>query len=208
VDGVDTGEGDGKGTASRPGIGRSTDAPTGTSYVLPGGIELVQPIQGYDVDCIPEEQLSQEEKGSGSRVRLCLELRNTLAQPVLVELPAGLIFISDELTTQNGLLAQDVAIQVPAQQSLHVPLHLYCINESRAPAAPWDTFTLGPVTQDPGLRELITLVEDKFLPVPGLIEVQAAVSNVTDGPGLTAQDRESLRRLPPLSAEADPELAR
>jgi hypothetical protein len=175
--------------------------------VLPGGIEIVQPIQGYDSDCIPPEQLSQEEKGSGALVRLCLVLRNTTSQSSRVELPPGLTFVSDKRTTQNGLLIQDVTLQVPAKQSLHVPLHLYCLNENRAPSAPWDTFTLGPVSQDPELREIITLVEDRFLPVPGLTEVQSAVYHVTDGAGLTAQDRESLRKLSPRSAGIDPGLA-
>ncbi len=201
------GGGVGIGGSSRPGIGVSTADPTGTPYLLPGGIEIIQPIEGYDANCIPPEQTMQEAKGSGALVRLCLKLRNTRSEPGVVELPPGLIFVSDELTTQNGLLVQDVSIEVPAQQTLHVPLHLYCLNESRAPSAPWDTFTLGPVTQDPALRELLTLVEDRFLPVSGLTEVQATVSKVTDGPGLMAQDRERLKALPPRGAGGDSRLA-
>ncbi|HYH96522.1 hypothetical protein [Hyalangium sp.] len=208
ADGDGGGDGQDPGNASRPGIGRSTAAPVGTPYVLPGGVELLQPIPGYDGDCIPMEQQSQEEKGSGALVRLCVALRNTASTPVRVELPAGLIFVSDELTTQNGLLVQGVPLEVPAQQTLYIPLHLYCLNEERAPSSPWDTFTLGPVTQDPRLRELISLVEGKFLPVPGLTEVQAAVSNITDGSGLTPQDRESLRSLPALGANPAPRLER
>jgi hypothetical protein len=202
------GDGEGPGNTSRPGIGRSTAAPVGMPYVLPGGVEIVQPIPGYDDDCIPLEQQSQEEKGSGSLVRLCLALRNTSSAPARVELPAGLIFVSDELTTQNGLLVQGVPIEVPAGQTLSIPLHLYCLNEERAPSSPWDTFTLGPVTQDPQLRELISLVEGSLLPVPGLTEVQAAVSHITDGSGLTARDRENLRSLPALGAHPAPRLER
>ncbi|KFE68962.1 putative lipoprotein [Hyalangium minutum] len=172
--------------------------------MLPSGVELLSPIEGYALDCIPEEQESQEEKGSGSLVSVCLRLRNTSAQLRTVELPAGLILISDDLSSQNGMLAQAVPLQVPAQQTLAVALHLYCINETRAPTASWDTYRLGPVTQDPGLREIINLVADKFLPVPGREEVQYAISNVTDGPGLTPQDRQALVSLPPLSAGREP----
>lgn len=204
--GVESGEGPGPlpDDGTRPGIGPSLAAPTGAPYALPAGVDLVSPIPGYDLDCIPQEQQAQEEKGSGSLVRVCMTLRNNSSQPKTVELPAGLILVSEDLSSQNGILAQAVPLEIPAQQTLAVALHMYCINETRAPTAPWDSYHLGPITQDARLREIISLVADKFLPVPGQEEVQSAITHVTDGAGLTSQDRQELNNLPALSTGRAP----
>ncbi len=198
---------DGTSSAERPGLGHSKAAPQGQPYSLPAGIELAQPLTGKKYDCVQDEQ-ERLEKGSGTQVVLCVALRNTSSRPIQVELPPGLIFVSADLATQNGLLVQEVAVEVSAQQTLLLGLHLFCLNEDRGPSAPWDTFTLGPVTQDSGLREVITLLEDKQLPVAGPLELQDAIANVTSGPGLTAQDREALERLPPRSTGLAPRTGR
>lgn len=193
----------GTSSTERPGIGHSKSAPEGVPYALPAGIELAQPLTGKNYDCVQGEG-EQLEKGSGTQVAVCMALRNTSSRPVRVELPAGLIFVSQDLETQNGLLTQAVPLEVMAQQTLLLRLHLYCINEDRGPSAPWDSFTWGPVTQDPGLLEVIRLLQDKQLPVPGLSEVQDAITNVTSGPGLTSQDRDALDRIPRRSAGLTP----
>jgi hypothetical protein len=181
---------------TRPGMGPSKARPEGTAYTLPAGVQLEQPIKGYDFFCVPEEQEEKEEKGSGGMVRLCLRFTNTTSQPITVTLPPGLIFISDKETTQNGLLIQVVTLEIPAQQQLFVPLYLYCLNKDRdITKGPQDTYSLGPVTQDGALRELLGLVQNKPLPLIDQGTVQAALWNITDGQGLTAADRDAISRL-------------
>jgi hypothetical protein len=196
-DGDDT-PGDQKPIRTRPGMGPSKERPEGTPYTLPAGVELERPIQGDDPFCVPEEQEEKEQKGSGGAVRLCLQFRNTTQQPILVQFPPGLIFISDQDTIQNGLLVQLVTIEVPArQQPFFVPLYLYCLNKDRrVTQCSQDTYSLGPVTQDAAIMEFIQLLQGKTLPlVDNKGTVQGALWNITDGPGLTPADRDALGKL-------------
>jgi hypothetical protein len=171
----------------------------GTPYTLPTGVELEKPTKGHDQYCVPDNQTENEIKGSGGMVRLCLNFRNTTQQPVTVVFPPGLVFISNSVLTQNGIIIQRVTIEVPAARTqFYVPIYLYCLNLHRKPTnGPEDTYTVGPVTQDSGLLELTGLLENKQVPLMDNAngDVQAAVWDVTDGSGLTPADRDHINKL-------------
>jgi hypothetical protein len=187
------GPGNNPGGTRRPGIGASTEAPEGTPFSPPAGLTVVQPIAGYDGQCASDD----EARGTGLTVRLCFTLINTSAQAQTLSMPAGLVFVAQQNVVQNGMLLQPESITVPAGQTLTVPLFLYSINLSRNVSAPEDTFSLGPITQDTALREVLQLVANKDLSEPlDAASVQNAVWHVTDGDGLTANDRSTISAIP------------
>jgi hypothetical protein len=182
---------------TRPGLGPSTGTPTGTPYTLPAGITLASPIKGVEFDCTPPEQRTPIFVGRGNTVRICLEFTNTTPGTLTITLPPGLTFVSQKVTTQNGFLIIPAVVNIPPNSKIYANLFLLCLNEKRTPSqGPADTFTVGPVTDDPQLVELTNLVKDKNLrDVLDDGVLQKAVWNVTDGQGLTAEDRAAISRL-------------
>lgn len=181
--------------ATRAGMGPSTARPMGTAYTLPAGLQLKEPIDGFDkFECYRDEQKDRPERGDGGLVRLCLQFTNTTQQPITVRFPEGLIFISLSDETQNGLLLKLETFEVPPGP-YSVDLLLACLNANRDVTAPGDDYTLGPVTTDPDVKELLDLVKDKELTADTSPIVQNALWNITDHEGLTPQDRANLNGL-------------
>ncbi len=190
--------GDPSTTQSRPGMGPSKERPVGTTYTLPTGVELAKPIKGDDPYCIPQDQKEKDKKGTGGLVRLCLNFSNTTQLPITVVFPPGLVFISDSDVSQNGMVLQNVTIEVPAgRPQFFVPLYLTCLNKTReSTAGAQDTYSVGPVTQDSSMQELTGLLQNKTLPlVDPNNTIQTAVWHITDGSGMTASDRDALSKL-------------
>ncbi len=179
-------------------MGASKDRPVGTTYTLPAGVTLEKPTKGDDPYCVPKDQKEKDKKGSGGLVRVCLNFRNSTQSPITVVFPPGLVFIAQDEDSQNGLVIQQVSIEVPAlREQFFSPLYLYCLNEDRNPTAGGqDLYDLGPVTQDASVLELSALVKDKTLPlVDPNSTVQVALWSITEGAGLTATDRQAISKL-------------
>ncbi|SEL03668.1 hypothetical protein SAMN05444354_103369 [Stigmatella aurantiaca] len=181
----------------KPGIGPSTKDPVGTPFEWPAGLIVKEPIDAYDEDhCYRDDQKEREVYGHGGNVRLCLGFTNTTNQPITVSLPAGLIFVSLNTESQNGLLVQVETFEVPpGDQPFFVNLGLQCLNAGRDPGFIGDTYKKGPVTQDEELREFLDILKNKKLTLDNAHIVQDALWNVTDGDGLTARDREDIGKL-------------
>jgi hypothetical protein len=179
------------------GFGKSTKEPVGRAFSLPAGVELLSKdaIVGFDFfDCD-----AQEEKGTGGDVALCMNFRNTTNKAITITLPAGLIFISNSTEDQNGLLIKNETIVIPANTTYTIGLNLYCINEERDGSDIFDTYKMGPITENAALTELIGLVKNKNLTKTEYAEVvQEAVWSITDAKGLTAEDRKAIAALPNL----------
>lgn len=188
----------GGGAVDRAGIGPVPGTPVGTAYALPAGVQLDKPIKGDDTYCVPRQQATQEKKGSGGLVRLCLGFRNSNPnQPITVVLPPGLIFVSDKDVTQNGIVLTTTSIEVPAGGGpLYVPVYVYCLNKNRSPTAgSQDTYSLGPVTQDGPILDLIELLKGKTLPLVEVGSVQEGLWDITDRNGLTPEHRQAISSL-------------
>jgi hypothetical protein len=189
--------GSGGGAQVHAGMGASTAAPTGQAYAWPQGVQVEQPVKGDDPYCVPEDQQSTPHTGHGGLVRLCLGLRNTGVVPVTVVLPPGLIFVSDSLQTQNGIVLQTTTIVVPpGSLTYYVPVYLYCLNLGRHPTAGGqDTYQPGPVTDDAAVLELLSLLQGKDVPLAFEFPLQEALWDITDGNGLTQDDRNAIAAL-------------
>ncbi|WP_120541805.1 hypothetical protein [Corallococcus terminator] len=188
----------------RPGFADSDKEPEGLPFDLPEGIELKDPIKGFnpfdpDGTCKREEdEQALAPQGSGDLIRLCLEFRNTTNQPIDVQLPPGLVFVSSSRKVQHGMLVQGVTLEVPSNEYLFAPIKGYCLNDTRSGNAPVDLFKKGPVTQYSDFKELFALLADKQLPVTGgaVTQLQDAVWRLTNGRELTKADRDFIAALP------------
>jgi hypothetical protein len=197
----------------RPGLGDDEGTPQGTPLSLPEGVRVTGKIIGVDASEGECQGASIPPAGSGGAVWACMKLENTSGAPVQVTLPPGMMITSDTGEGQNGLLVENVYFTVPPTLNTGgidagtdagtggptyfvVPLHLYCLNESKSPSFDRMEYSLGNVTNDPALRELLSLLAGKTIDTEEEGEaVQGAIYSITEGKGLTSDDREALARI-------------
>jgi len=198
----------------RPGFGEDPGDIVGTPFTFPAGVELAGPIYGAD-DETGECGNGVSPLGVGQGVRICVPLRNLSGAPVLVTFPPGFttVYIG-ESRYQNGALMDRERINVPPTRggpggidagtdggidpdAFVVPLHLYCLNEQRAPSTLGAPYALGPVSTDEDLLELVRLLQNKRIETQDDINVvQFALYSITEGKGLTKVDRDAIDDLP------------
>lgn len=163
-----------------PGIDDFT--PTGTPFDIHPGIEVVS-IKGSLRHFSPHGQFALDMTAAAD------------PGPVLDTLPAGLLFRS--LTAlnqvQHMLMLKPHVVEV-ASETVCV-LGVFCCNERREIPDDLDSFEIGPITDNGGLREIADLVRDRDIS-GALGMVQRAVWLVTDSTGLTEAYRDSLAALP------------
>lgn len=192
---------------SKPGLGNSTAMPTGTPFVLPAGLELEKKPHSYsyyeDEYCPDVEEV--EIHGSGFLVTLCFLFRNTTQEPIDLVLPPGLIFISESTDLQNGLLTELVTVEIPPSTVMPVVVASYCANSSRSAPGGGDLYSIGPITDDPDVLELLAMLDGLDLPgkslyaspeeINAITTVQAAVWDVTSNGELEETTRAALEAL-------------
>lgn len=109
-------------------------------------------------------------------------------------LPAGLLFRSLQNRVQHMLVLKPHAVTASDGGTAN-EIGVFCCNELRHIPRSGDSFELGPVTNNPGLQEIASLVRDKDISA-ALWTVQRAVWMVTDSTGLNGFYRDSLAALP------------
>ncbi len=111
-------------------------------------------------------------------------------------LPAGLLFRRRKKDIQHMLLLKPHVITSDTNTRTEL-LGTFCCNKKRLSPDVGDTFDLGPVTDNPGLRQIVNLVQDKDISGSAAMWlVQRAVYMVTDSTGLTQAYIDSLEALP------------
>ena len=111
-------------------------------------------------------------------------------------LPAGLLLVRRDNQTQHLLFLKDQP--VTAQTSMTKTLvGTFCCNKYRAIPDAADTFDLGPITDNPELKQIVSLVKNKDISnSSNMWMVQRAVQMVTDSTGLTQAYIDSINALP------------
>ena len=111
-------------------------------------------------------------------------------------LPAGLLLVRRNNQTQHLLFLKDqpVTAQTSTTKTL---VGTFCCNKHRAIPDAGDTFDLGPVTDNPELQQIVSLVKSKDVSnSSNMWMVQRAVQMVTDSTGLTQAYIDSINALP------------
>jgi len=183
-----------------PGMGASESAPEGEALQLPPGLEIEAPIMGYNssdpTDC--DAKYEDAAVGQGELVRLCLVFRNRTGRPIRLELPPGLMFVSRSRDVQNGVLAQLVAIEIPASPRFAQPIFLYCTNSDFDGSSPEQAYDVGPVVSYPEMKKLFEFLSTKRVDSTNFPIVAQAITDLTDSKHIYSLTREGLDALPDL----------
>lgn len=189
-------------TTSLAGVGDSEARPVG-AWSLPEGIVLARPITGYSVFFPDQCESAREPQGSGDLVRLCLSFRHTGVRngapyrlPIHVEIPAGLIFISDDISTQNGIIIQRFIVEVQPGETINIPAFMMCLNDSRSGSHPGAIYQLGPVLRTPAFDALFRQLDGKRIPQEGAVDIQGAVWALSEGEPIPPASRAYIDALP------------
>ncbi|WP_185211256.1 hypothetical protein [Sphingobacterium mizutaii] len=167
-----------------PGLGNTDGEPTGQKYSLPEGIELQGEITGYEGDInttararskkamvarrssdlkaeVPADLSPDFSRGSGYFVRLGIKLKNSTSTTKKLELPAGLIIKSRSGDYQNGVLLKKVSIDIPANKTIYLDLHMYCGNEKKSASSEYEKYDLAVISNSSSLHDLINRLKNK-----------------------------------------------
>jgi hypothetical protein len=213
-DETDAGPDDGPGeNLVRPGLGDDEGTPQGTPLELPAGIQVSATILGEDAGEGECEGATIPPAGSGRAVWACMKVTNSSGGPVDLELKPGLTLLARYQDGQHGMLLERIRVLVPSTGggtggidagtdagtgegvTFVIPLHMYCLNESRSPSFDRMEYELGPVLSDPDIQALLTLLQGKTIDTDEERDlVQEAIYKITEGRGLTRADRETLLR--------------
>jgi hypothetical protein len=139
------------------GMGASNEAPEGTAFNLPAGIVL-EKIQFTD-SCFVQNWRNR--RGAGRGVRFCMTLSNTTNGTITIELPPSLIFISDKIVDQNGIILSRITYMVPPKSRVTFFAEAYCLNKWRKSTGEGGAFNIGPVSEVEDVKKLAALVKGK-----------------------------------------------
>jgi len=186
-----------------PGMGETEGELTGEPFDFPEKIEIKGGLKG-DLFLVPAKDYCQI-IGSGAFVLVQLELVNHLEKDTLLVLPAGLTFRAMDEQDQNGLLIQEAEISLAGGETCKTLVYLYCINQHKSGSSGNSRYAFGPVSDASPVVELMQLLKGKRINFEHLDneefqslkhDLQYIVWNVTDGSGITQEDRDFIRALP------------
>lgn len=207
------------------GLGKNSGTPSGTVFNLPTGITIEGDIRGgYDFSAAASGYFKKEiislpaavgtrasysdyvPYGSGFFVNLYIKFKNSRSSDVILEIPAGLIFISVSGTYQHGFVLQKALIPIPANKEVYALIYSYCLNADRHASDETEKYTLGPVTDHPLLLQIVDIMRNKKVPSnttesSTILSIQNIIWGVTDhgydySKGLPKEDRDYLNSLP------------
>lgn len=186
-----------------PGMGEKEGELTGKPFVFPEKIEIKGGLKG-DLFLVPGKDYCQT-VGSGAFVLVQLELVSHLDKDTLLVLPAGLTLRAMDEEDQNGLLIQKTEISLGRGETCRTLVYLYCINQHKSGSSSNSRYVFGPVSDASPVVELIQLLKGKRINFEQLDneefqslkhDLQYIVWNVTDGNGITQEDRDFISALP------------
>jgi hypothetical protein len=183
----------------KEGVNAAFANPAGTPFTLPAGIELEGGEMTNDLaaDCPNDGYF---EFGS-TLMTLCMRLRNTGSTPVTVVLPAGLVFVAKNPVAMNGMILQSHELKVPANGVKSFFGRPFSTNKNCGYYHRDDRYTFGNVVSDAKVAELVALAKTKSLAGNSQAHevLQPSLRDITDGSGLTAEDRGQIMMVPDVA---------
>jgi hypothetical protein len=202
----------------RPGLGDDPGMPQTRPLQLPAGVRLDGPIIGADADggeCKDKDVTVGNGRGVRVCAGFCIDQKTTIGVDgeTVLDIEEGLILVSEFQEGQNGMLVERVKINMPytpcgggmgapedeekRKRRFIVELNLQCLNESKSPSFDKMGYRMGGITTDPDLLELLGLMKNKRIETEEHQRIVGdAVYSITEGKGLTSQDRHALASLP------------
>lgn len=182
------------------GLGTTHGFPTGTHYSLPSYVHIIGSIRGgtlgksANVDKytyqgtfpIDQEKANYLSYGTGTYINLYIAFYNTLGTNVTLTIPGGLIFcdsldVVDSLGIyQKGYILQAINIPLPAQDTAFACIRAYCLNHTLSPSNYNAVYYIGPITNNPDLNQISTIMVPKQYPFGSEGSIQSIIWNVTD----------------------------
>ncbi|MGH2643602.1 MAG: hypothetical protein ACRDE2_06630 [Chitinophagaceae bacterium] len=191
------------------GMGYSRGKLEGTSFALPASVELKGDIQGNQFLLNISDRTDYCKKtGSGKFVSLKINLVNHSDKDTTFLFPAGLCFVAKDTADQHGILLQEVKIALLKGEVCKAHLYAYCLNEHKAGSHSLSRYAFGPVSNSRLLNELISLLKNKQIDYSLISDydeylnmvflIQHVLWNITDGKGLTDENRMEMKNLPDM----------
>jgi len=154
--------------------------PSGSPFSLNPGIELLG-IKSSDTLYSPCGAFTLE-----FRVRASSEKKDTL--------PAGLFFLSAVKAKKDMIIVKDFSFLAnPSEKTFVLPVFGV---QRRREIPSGSEYQLGPITDDPDLRQVIAILKRKRIEGGNLLLVQSAIYRITDGEALTPGLVDTLNALP------------
>lgn len=155
------------------------------SYSLPNGVSI-DSMYGYD-DVIPESDLP-----------LWLVVSNSNSGDVQVKFPAGLVFSPNIPDYQYMMILKDFSFIAAGGGTSNAIVPTFCCNEESLDVPDDDSYyTIAGREWDRETQELLDIVAPKALNTEDAVELaQEALSEITDGEGLTDSTKTKLQALP------------
>ncbi|MCX6233004.1 MAG: hypothetical protein NTZ33_15860 [Bacteroidetes bacterium] len=184
------------------GFGIYPGNPVCTPLVLPLNVIILGEIRGSWKKSSSFDKLTQTQNPKDTYVQVgtgglsfYIKFFNKNSYQQEVVIPGGLILCCHDTSSQNGTTTQNDTIIIPPHDSLTCILNAYCTNKQR---------TFKPVIYDilgttlhQSLFELIQILKPKQkLNFAQVTFIQNIIWNITNGSGMTDDDRAFLNSLP------------
>jgi hypothetical protein len=184
------------------GFGTVSGIPVCKPFVLPPNVEIRGNIQSSVGKSSSFNKLSQDISqkesyafiGSGALkfyIRFCN--KNSSQQKIII--PAGLILCSQDTLSQNATTTQNDTIIIPPHDSLICVLFAFCTNKQRTFKNVY--YDILGTTLHQSLYELVQILNHKQkLNWYDIETIQNVIWHITNGSGMTNEDRVYLNNLP------------
>ncbi|MDB5217979.1 MAG: hypothetical protein JWO86_5906, partial [Myxococcaceae bacterium] len=135
--------------------------PAGTPMAFPAGVAVEGEIGGdLSGDTKAHCKNAEDVEYASDLILACVGLRNSTASDVVVTFPAGLTFVAKTQATTNGILLHSHDVTVPAGVT-YFAFRPASLNQACNPGSAADVYTLGNVTNDAKLLEVLALAKTK-----------------------------------------------
>ncbi len=174
-------------------------SPAGTPMAFPAGVSVEGDIGGnLSGDTKAHCKGADDVEYASDLILACVGLRNSTAADVTVTFPAGLTFVAKAQETTNGILVHSHDVTVPAGLT-YFAFRPASLNQACSPGSATDTYSLGNVTNDAKLLEVLGLAKTKKIHGDiGAAVVGRMIWDITDGSGVTDEHRKQLAAAPDL----------
>gem|GEM_PF-3261688 len=113
-------------TSSLAGFGDRPGTPSGSPFHFPGNVFVTTPMLGLDTT----EVAINHFLGVGN-IWAIFTMVNYNNEPVTVTFPAGLIFLPDNDSSQNGMTVRSASIYLEPNKKEKILLKFFCINHNK-----------------------------------------------------------------------------